>query len=51
MIGADPRDLGHRSTAWAVPPLVRHLRDHLAVEVSRGMVSRDDSQTIAVAFG
>jgi hypothetical protein len=40
IIDTDPRALGSRSTVWTAPLLVRSLRDHRAVEVSRKTVSR-----------
>ena len=40
VIDTDPRDLGYRSTVWTAPLLVRYLRDHHAIEVSRKTVSR-----------
>src|SRR5512147_2606653 len=39
-IDTDPRDLGYRATVWTAPLLVRYLRDHHAIEVSRKTVSR-----------
>jgi transposase len=40
VIDTDPRDLGYRATVWTAPLLVRYLRDHHAIEVSRKTVSR-----------
>ena len=40
VIDTDPRDLGYHSTVWTGPLLVRYLRDHRAIEVSRKTVSR-----------
>jgi transposase len=40
VIDTDPRKLGYRHTVWTAPLLVRYLRDHHQVEVSRKTVSR-----------
>jgi transposase len=40
VIDTDPRKLGYHQTVWTAPLLVRHLRDHHEVEVSRKTVSR-----------
>jgi transposase len=40
VMDTDPRDLGYRATVWTAPLLVRYLRDHHAIEVSRKTVSR-----------
>jgi len=40
IIDTDPRLLGYHQTVWTAPLLVRHLRDHHQVEVSRKTVSR-----------
>ena len=40
VIDTDPRALGYHQTVWTAPLLVRHLRDHHQVEVSRKTVSR-----------
>jgi transposase len=40
VIDSDPRQLGYHSTVWTAPLLVRYLRDHHEVEVSRKTVSR-----------
>jgi len=40
VIDTDPRALGYHQTVWTAPLLVRYLRDHHEVEVSRKTVSR-----------
>jgi transposase len=40
VIDTDPRKLGYHPTVWTAPLLVRHLRDHRRVEVSRKTVGR-----------
>jgi transposase len=40
VIDTDPRALGYHPTVWTAPLLVRYLRDHHEVEVSRKTVSR-----------
>jgi transposase len=40
IIDTDPRLLGYHQTVWTAPLLVRYLRDHHEVEVSRKTVSR-----------
>jgi len=40
VIDSDPRELGYHSTVWTAPLLVRYLRDHHQVEVSRKTVAR-----------
>src|SRR4051812_41694004 len=40
VIDTDPRTLGYHQTVWTAPLLVRYLRDHHEVEVSRKTVSR-----------
>jgi transposase len=40
VIDTDPRALGYHQTVWTAPLLVRYLRDHHGVEVSRKTVSR-----------
>ena len=40
VIDTDPRALGYHQTVWTAPLLVRYLRDHHQVEVSRKTVSR-----------
>jgi hypothetical protein len=39
VLDTDPRDLGSRATVWTAPRLVRYLRDHHAIEVSRKRLS------------
>jgi transposase len=40
VIDIDPRKLGFHQTVWTAPLLVRYLRDHHEVEVSRKTVGR-----------
>ena len=40
VIDTDPQDLGYNSTVWTAPLLVRYLRDHYDIKVSRRTVSR-----------
>jgi transposase len=40
VIDTDPRTLGYHQTVWTAPLLVRYLKDHHAVAVSRKTVSR-----------
>jgi transposase len=40
VIDTDPRKLGYHQTVWTAPLLVRYLRDHQEVEVSRKTVGR-----------
>ncbi len=40
VIDTDPRKLGYHQTVWTAPLLVRYLRDHHQVEVSRKTVGR-----------
>jgi transposase len=40
VIDTDPRKLGYHQTVWTAPLLVRYLRDHHGVGVSRKTVSR-----------
>ena len=40
IIDTDPRLLGYHQTVWTAPLLVRYLRDHQDIEVSRKTVSR-----------
>jgi transposase len=40
VIDTDPRTLGYHQTIWTAPLLVRSLRDHHEVEVSRKTASR-----------
>jgi transposase len=40
VIDTDPRKLGYHQTVWTAPLLVRYLRDHHEVEVSRKTVGR-----------
>jgi transposase len=40
VIDTDPRKLGYHQTVWTAPLLVRCLRDHHQVEVSRKTVGR-----------
>jgi len=40
VIDTDPRKLGFHQTVWTAPLLVRYLRDHHEVEVSRKTVGR-----------
>ena len=40
VVDTDPRDLGYHQTVWTAPLLVRYLRDHHEVGVSRKTVGR-----------
>ena len=39
-IDTDPHEFGYHSAVWTAPLLVRYLRDHHGVEVSRKTISR-----------